>query len=406
MARTKPPHRRSSTSVKIPHDRGIFCNRTLNLRSIKAIGYDMDYTLVHYRVEEWERRAYEYLKAKLEDLKWPVQDLQFDPDLVIRGLVLDVELGNTLKANRFGYIKQAYHGTRKLEHPELRAQYGGTLVDLSEKRWVFLNTLFSVSEASMFAQLVDLLDADELPGVRGYLDLYRRVRSSIDEAHMEGRLKSEITADPDRFIDLDPDTPLTLLDQMHAGRRLLLITNSEWYYTRTMMDYAFNEYLPGEMTWRDLFEVVIVASRKPSFFTTSSPLFRVVNEEGLLEPCELGLRSPGIYLGGNASLVEKYLGASGDEILYVGDHIFTDVTVSKNISQWRTALVLRELESDLSEMTSFEQQQKSLSRSQVREKLMALDDEIAPLAAAAAAIGNAALSVERSGLQGLSLEAH
>ncbi|MFQ5704849.1 MAG: 5'-nucleotidase domain-containing protein [Gemmatimonadales bacterium] len=193
---------------------------------------------------------------------------------------------------------------------------------------------------------------------------------------------------------------------MHAGKRLLLITNSEWYYTRTMMDYAFNEYLPGGMTWRDLFEVVIVASRKPSFFTTSSPLFRVVNEEGLLEPCELGLRSPGIYLGGNASLVEKYLGASGDEILYVGDHIFTDVTVSKNISQWRTALVLRELESDLSEMTSFEQQQKSLSRSQVREKLMALDDEIAPLAAAAAAIGNAALSVERSGLQGLSLEAH
>lgn len=31
--------------------RGIFCSRTLNLRSISAIGYDMDYTLVHYNVE-------------------------------------------------------------------------------------------------------------------------------------------------------------------------------------------------------------------------------------------------------------------------------------------------------------------------------------------------------------------
>ena len=30
--------------------RGVFCNRTLNLRSIRAIGYDMDYTLVHYHV--------------------------------------------------------------------------------------------------------------------------------------------------------------------------------------------------------------------------------------------------------------------------------------------------------------------------------------------------------------------
>jgi 5'-nucleotidase len=32
--------------------RGIFCNRTLNLRSLGAIGYDLDYTLVHYHVVE------------------------------------------------------------------------------------------------------------------------------------------------------------------------------------------------------------------------------------------------------------------------------------------------------------------------------------------------------------------
>ena len=25
----------------------------------------MDYTLVHYRVEPWERRAFEYMRAKL-----------------------------------------------------------------------------------------------------------------------------------------------------------------------------------------------------------------------------------------------------------------------------------------------------------------------------------------------------
>ena len=38
-----------------PVDRQIYCNRTLNLRSIRAIGYDMDYTLIHYRVDEWEK---------------------------------------------------------------------------------------------------------------------------------------------------------------------------------------------------------------------------------------------------------------------------------------------------------------------------------------------------------------
>jgi hypothetical protein len=34
--------------------RGLYCNRTLNLRALRAIGYDMDYTLVHYQVEAWE----------------------------------------------------------------------------------------------------------------------------------------------------------------------------------------------------------------------------------------------------------------------------------------------------------------------------------------------------------------
>jgi len=43
----------------------IFGNRTLNLRSIKAIGYDMDYTLIHYRVEEWERTAFNYTLDRL-----------------------------------------------------------------------------------------------------------------------------------------------------------------------------------------------------------------------------------------------------------------------------------------------------------------------------------------------------
>ena len=28
-------------------ERAVYCNRTLNLRSIKCIGYDLDYTLLH-----------------------------------------------------------------------------------------------------------------------------------------------------------------------------------------------------------------------------------------------------------------------------------------------------------------------------------------------------------------------
>jgi len=337
------------------HDtRGIFCNRTLNLNAIRAIGYDMDYTLVHYRMKFWEQNAYNYIKEGLRSAGWPVEDLVFDPELVMRGLVIDVELGNIVKANRFGYIKRAFHGTKPLEFDAQRKSYQRTLVDLNESRWYFLNTLFSISEACIFVQLVDLLDRNALPGCTGYEDLFRRVRRSVDEAHMEGRLKAEILADPDRFIEPDHEVPLTLLDQKKSGKKILLISNSEWSYVDPILTYAFNPHLPKSKKWRDLFDIIIVGARKPAFFTLHMPVFEVVNEDGLLRETR-GLLNPGhIYMGGNAHLVEQSLGLSGEALMYVGDHIFTDVNISKNISRWRTALIIREIEEEVAAVGDFQ----------------------------------------------------
>lgn len=411
-----------------PRERGIFCNRTLNLRSIRAIGYDMDYTLVHYRVEEWERRAHQYLKQKLADRGWPVEELEFDPSRMIRGLILDIELGNVIKANRFGYVKRAAHGTRLMEFDDQRKVYARTVVDLEDRRYVFLNTLFTLSEGWMYAQLVDLLDQGKLPGVLGYSDLYKEVRSSLDEAHLEGELKGEILADPQRFVELDPDVGLTLLDQRRAGKKLLLITNSDWHYTRALMSFAIDPFLSRGMTWRDLFDLVIVSARKPEFFAGRSPVFEVVDESGLLRPV-LHLNSPGIYLGGCAALVEEFLGVPGDQILYVGDHLYSDVHVSKNLVHWRTALILRELEQELAALDRFRPHQEKLAQlmqqkerleydlaqirvqmqrkkagygprvnlslealerqaNEIRSRLLQLDEKIAPLASEAATLSN------------------
>ena len=57
----RAPHAGTVESIAVeppPPQRRVFSNRTLNLRSIKAIGFDMDYTVVHYRVEAWERQAF------------------------------------------------------------------------------------------------------------------------------------------------------------------------------------------------------------------------------------------------------------------------------------------------------------------------------------------------------------
>jgi 5'-nucleotidase len=344
-----------------PQERRIFCNRTLNLRGVKAIGYDMDYTVVHYRVEPWERRTYDHVKAKLADLEWPVGDLQFDPDLVIRGLIIDTQRGNLLKANRFGYVTRASHGTAMLDFETLRQVYGRTLIDLSDSRHVFLNTLFSLSEACMYAQLVDRLDEGRLAAALGYADLYRQVRRCIDEAHMEGEMKAEIAADPERYVERDSETVLALLDQRESGKKLVLITNSDWAYTNRIMTFAFDPFLPSGTPWRSLFELVIVSARKPDFFSQRMPLFEVVTEDGLLRPVT-SLRHPGVYVGGEAGDVEGYLGISGEEILYVGDHIFVDVHITKSVMRWRTALILRELEDELRALEAFRDEQSNLAR--------------------------------------------
>ncbi|XP_047180650.1 cytosolic purine 5'-nucleotidase-like [Vigna umbellata] len=109
-----------SPSLSRNSARGIFCSRSLNLRSISAIGYDMDYTLVHYNVKAWEGRAYDYCMENLKKMGFPVDGLTFDPDLVIRGLVIDKERGNLVKADRFGCIKRAMHGTKLLSTHAVR----------------------------------------------------------------------------------------------------------------------------------------------------------------------------------------------------------------------------------------------------------------------------------------------
>ena len=423
------PEPTTSGPTSPPSERGVFVNRTLNLRTIKAIGYDMDYTLIHYHVDRWEELAYEHTRRRFRDRGWPLDDLKFDPKSVTRGLSIDLELGNLVKANRFGYVIRASHGTRMLDFDDLRRTYARTSVELSADRFVFLNTLFSYSEACLYAQLVDLMDAGRLPDVRSYAALYDEVRSTLDAAHTDGAMKATIMADPDTFVVPEPETPLALLDQKHAGKKLLLITNSEWEFTRTMMTHAFDPHLPGEMTWRDLFEIVIVSARKPMFFGDRNRLFEVVDEEqGLLAPTGHRLADGGVFFGGSARLVEEHLGLNGNEILYVGDHLFGDVHASKVRRQWRTALILREMEREVRDLGTFAGKQVRLSElmaekirleheiselrlaaqrdkrgyapvpegkdradhriGQVRERLVALDEEIAPLAQQAGSIGN------------------
>lgn len=55
----------SSVECKIDIGKQIFCNRSLNMKNIVAVGFDMDYTLAQYKPETFESLAYEGTIRKL-----------------------------------------------------------------------------------------------------------------------------------------------------------------------------------------------------------------------------------------------------------------------------------------------------------------------------------------------------
>ena len=408
-----------------PARRGLFCNRTLNLRSVRTIGYDMDYTLIHYHVDEWERAAFQHARQGLAAQDWPVDDLEFDPDAFTLGLTFDLELGNLVKATRFGYPVRVQHGNRILSFDEQRTAYDSTVIELSDDRFEFMNTHFELSRAALWTQLIDLHDETPLPGVRSYRGLYQTIDIALGTAHLEGALKRQIVDNPSRFVDPDPQIIHTLRDQRLAGKQLLLITNSEWWYTHRMMTWCFDAALPAGQTWRNLFDIVIVAADKPRFFAARGPIYRLVDAtSGHLEPYFGTLVAGEVYHGGNARMVEASLGHDDSQFLYVGDHLFGDVHVTKDVLRWRTALIARELEAEIVAAGEFASQEESLrarmaqkadleqARAQLRmerrhqvvggedhrvidaqiddvaAEITTLDEEIAPLARAAAQLGN------------------
>jgi hypothetical protein len=97
--------------------------------------------------------------------------------------------------------------------------------------------------------------------------------------------------------------------------------------------------------WRNYFDIVICAATKPAFFQEHRPLMEVDGER--VRPASFPLERGKVYEGGNLQDLERALGVSGDEVLYVGDHIYGDILRSKKESAWRTAMIIQELEGEV-----------------------------------------------------------
>mgnify|MGYP001181769761 CR=1 FL=1 len=325
----------------------IYTNRVLNLSQVKAIGFDMDYTLVEYHTQKFEGFVHgSVINCLVRHKKYPaeIKELKFNFEQVIQGLVIDRNLGNVLKLSRFGKVKQAFHGTRELTYLEIKKIYNNRVIDLNDMNIQSLDTSFSIANGVLFLQLVDLIDMDKISV--NYTRLSYDIKEMIDLIHRDGSLKKEIIENKEKYVIQNPETAECLERLKRDGKKLLLITNSDYLYSNQMMKYAFDPFLKEHQNWRELFQVIITFAMKPRFFTGNTPFLEVNQSNGTMENYE-GSVDKGIYQGGNANQLQHDIGIEGENFLYLGDHIFGDVVSIKKTCNWRTALVLSPLKEEM-----------------------------------------------------------
>lgn len=325
----------------------IFVNRSLNLKQIVLIGFDMDYTLVRYDTQAFESLAHHLAAALLvQDYSYPVvvRDLAFDYERALVGLVIDKRNGNLLKLSRYGKVKMACHGLSPLDFRSMKNIYQNVAVELSDPAFLPLDTLFAISTGVLYSQIIDLKSKGlQLPD---YARIAGDVAAAVDMVHRDGSLKKAVRADLSRFVIQDPLVPGLLERYKDYGKKLMIITNSDYDYTRALLDYALDPFWKNHKSWRDIFDVVITLADKPAFFERPSRFLKIDPDSGLMSNHE-GSVASGIYQGGWFQPLQKDLGLDGREILYLGDHIYGDVVSIKKRCDWRTALVLDDLAKEM-----------------------------------------------------------
>lgn len=363
------PHHLTSSS-------DLFCNREMNMEQLEAIGFDMDWTLAQYN-EDFDLLAFNGAKQKLVSLLGYPEEvllLEYSQNFCRRGCLIDKKRGNLLKLDQHNYVRNAEHGVKSLSREERQNVYRNNYQEMqafSGSDFVNIDTPFSLVDACLFSQLVDLKDSLVDRGVsslmesKAYAELWTDLRICVDRCHKDGVIKKTVEKNPEKYITYDPNIFPMLESFRRSGRKTFLLTNSLWDYTQVVMNYLQGKKSGNDidLKWTDYFDLIIVAGNKPGFLVDDRgalPLFRVdtsTSPESLVN-VELVPRTPQdveeflqqgkIFQGGNAQALHKMLSlSSGDRLLYVGDHVYSDVLRSKRTLGWRTCLIIPELTNEI-----------------------------------------------------------
>ena len=344
----------TTTEIDVARKNRVFCNRNLRMDSIEMIGFDMDYTLALYHQDKLEQLSIELTLGKLiEKHGYPEE---------IRSLALRPALGDPRPDGRPPARQRVQDGPARLRRallPRLprarsttqrRPTYRNEKINLSSDRFEWIDTLFGLPEAVMYTTLVDW--ADRTTGTVDYDKLFGDIRTAIDEAHRDDTLKSVIKADlagvhrqgsaarrdapqaPQLGQEAVPADQLALRlhrrrDELPARRRAQGVP-----VVAQLLRHRDRRRRQAGLLQR---AASVRADR-------SGDRTRRSRRNGEIKH----LSRDKVYQGGNVVAFEQMTGIKGEQVLYIGDHIYGDILRLRKQHMWRTAMVLQELEREIS----------------------------------------------------------
>ncbi|KAI9506228.1 hypothetical protein GGI26_000416 [Coemansia sp. RSA 1358] len=377
------PERFSSTHAHTHHQptsRDIFPNTELRLSKVRTYGFDYDYTLARY-TDKLPETIYTMIRDVLvKKMLYPpvLSALKYDKTFAIRGISYDKETGWLFKldSNYNIAMDTIHYGREPLRDlEEVYSLHNGPHVPLDyvKNQLYHLNDIYSVPEATLLADIIQYFSEHNIPFHPRYLA--EDIRTAGEYIHKgdgisRSPLHTVIMSNIGDYLNRAPELLDILQTLKNEGKRLFLLTNSGYEYIDTGLAYMFNT-----SDWRDIFDVVIVSARKPGWYLSHRP-FRLVPTKADAGSTRMQPWAPvdrfedgQVYSGGNLMAFTNITGYSDRNVMYFGDHIYSDLRDPTIQKGWSTGAIVSELKYELSILQGSEYRQ-TVTYMQLIEKIL------------------------------------
>lgn len=143
----------------------------------------------------------------------------------------------------------------------------------------------------------------------------------------------------EEYVETNQELAIFFERLVSAGKKLFLVTNSPFKFVNTGMKALIGA------EWKDFFDVVIVQARKPRFFTDTTRPFRLLDEKTGTHAWDRvsKLEKGRVYYEGTVKQLQELTGWNGHQVLYFGDHPYSDLADVTLEHGWRTGAIISEL---------------------------------------------------------------